>query len=325
MNIDVTALGRIAVLMGGVSSEREISLRSGTAILEALRGAGCAAEGFDIDTEDGSIIVSRLQRSSIDLAFIALHGRFGEDGRLQAILEKEQIPYTGSGSQASRLAFDKILSQQIFQKNALRVPQHVIADKNKDDAREILKQVTFPVFVKPACEGSSIGVSYVTEAGRLKEALDLAWRYGEGALIEKAIKGKEVTAGILDRKALPLIEIRPKSVYFDFHSKYQKGNSEYIIPADLPVDLAEEIQSVALRAFSLLGCRHMARLDFMIGEDNRYYILEINTIPGFTATSLLPKAAAAAGLNFNELCIKIAGLAHAEKKKDTGINITHSR
>jgi len=317
------SLGRIGVLMGGVSSEREISLKSGGAILNALKEEGCTVDGFDIDTEDERAILSRLQEAAIDVAFIALHGRFGEDGRLQAILEKAGIPYTGSGPQPSRLAFNKILSQQIFQKNGLRVPAHVVADKNKDDAKEILKQLTFPVFVKPACEGSSIGIAHVTQPEQLKEALDLAWRYGEAALIETAIKGREITAGILDRQALPLIEIRFKGAYFDFHTKYQKGSSEYFVPAPLREDVAAEIQGVALKAFSLLGCRHMARLDFMLDEMDRYHILEVNTVPGFTATSLLPKAAGAVGINFNQLCLKIAGLAYVERKKAT--NITHSR
>jgi len=309
--------GRVGVLMGGVSSERAISLKSGNAIVKALDRQGLDVLSLDIVNDDHDKIARCLKNADINIAFIALHGRLGEDGVIQSILEKENIPYTGSGINASRLAYNKAITQNLFKKNNINIPSYVTLSKgNQIDAEAVVGALgVTPFIVKPACEGSSIGITLVAKEDELDAAVQSAWHYDDTVLIEKCIQGRELTVGILGTDALPVVEVYPKHHFFDFESKYTKGASEYIVPAEISESAAEELQSIALRAHQILGCEDFSRIDFMIDNDQRYYVLEINTIPGFTSTSLLPKAAAHYGLSFDQLCIQITELAYGKKEK----------
>lgn len=323
MKIEIEKFGRIGVLMGGYSSEREISLKSGMAVVEALKSEGCQVVPIDITETDEKEIASLIARSGIDTAFIALHGRLGEDGRIQAILENLNIPYPGSGVESSRLAINKTLAQSIFKNNGIPVPPYVIAGRDDNLKEEFLiKELGNPPWVvKPACEGSSIGISLVETIKDFKKALQIAGEYGGKILIERFIKGRELTAGILEERALPIVEIRSSRTFFDFTAKYKQGLTEYIVPAVLPRKLGRELQAQALKAHQALGCRDISRVDMILASDGTGYVLEINTIPGFTSTSLLPKAAKAAGLEFNQLCHILVELAYGKKKETENILI----
>lgn len=313
---DKTKLGCVGVLMGGYSSEREISLKSGKAILAALKEEGLHCLAVDIRDEDEVKIAEQIRLSGIDLAFIALHGKLGEDGKIQAILEKLDIPYSGSGVKASQIALNKVLTQKLLKENGINVAPHLaVKKKHADQVRElILKNFSFPIVVKPSCEGSSIGVSLVKDDSGLVKALESAWQFGHEILIEKFIKGRELTVGILGEEALPIVEIVHQGGFFDFQAKYQSQSTNYVVPAPLPVCLSQEIRAAGLKVHQLLGCADLSRIDFILGEDERYYVLEVNTIPGFTSSSLLPKAAREAGINFNQLCLKLILSAYGKKK-----------
>lgn len=316
MTYTTKQFGRVGVLMGGISSEREISLRSGKAVAQALSRQGCDVVPLDISGGESDKILSLLQGANIDVAFIALHGRLGEDGGIQAILGSAGIPYTGSGVDASRLAIDKALAQPLFKKNGISVPSHVIV--SKDSPLSVDAMVTelgiFPFVVKPACEGSSIGINLAHTHEELQRALREAWRYGDTVLVERYIEGRELTVGILEEEALPVVEIRPKCRFFDFEAKYTKGMADYFVPAGIPEDAALEIRGAALQAHRLLGCVDFSRVDFMLDARQAYYLLEVNTIPGFTSTSLLPKAAGRRGMSFDQLCLKLVELAYGKKE-----------
>jgi D-alanine-D-alanine ligase len=303
--------GVIGVLMGGYSSEREISLRSGYAVAQALAGAGYSVQSIDITTSDRNKIVETIKNAGIDVAFIALHGRLGEDGQIQTILEEMGIPYTGSGPLASQKAFNKITAQTAFKNAGLPIPENFYITDGQlthfKDVFAVLKKL--PFVVKSACEGSSIGVYMVRHPSGWESALRDALALGPYVVVEKFIKGREVTAGVFDKEALPLVEIITKNSLFDFNSKYQKGMTEYAVPAALPEELTKKIQSMAVEAYETLGCEGFARVDVRIDESGRPYILEINTIPGFTETSLFPKAAAKAGYSFLQVCEKLIDLA----------------
>ena len=314
---NVKEFGRVGVLMGGVSSERTISLKSGRAVFEALKEEGYDVVAIDIAASDPRLIAAQLRASGIQVAFIALHGRLGEDGTIQTILEELNIPYTGSSAKASALAFDKAQTQKILLEKGISVPPYVVFSNNKllsyKDVCNVLK--SSGVVVKPSCEGSSIGITIAHRADEWNKAVALAFQYGDDIIVEKWIKGRELTVGLLDQDALPVIEICPKRTYFDFTAKYESGLTEYIIPAKLSAEKTLEVQKMALDVFRCLGCSQLARVDFMLDEAQKFYVLEINTIPGFTATSLLPKAAKYIGLNFNQLCVKILSLVYARKEK----------
>ena len=310
-------LGRIGVVMGGTSSEREISLKSGKAVLKSLVDAGCDAIASDLTTTDAAQIVAQLRQAKIDIVFIVLHGKFGEDGAIQAILEKEGFPYTGSGPKASRLAMDKAATQALLKKNGITVPDFQILRQGDAIKPEIiLKNLGgAPVIVKPCCEGSSIGITIIKNAADLMPALQVAFKLGTEVIIEKFIAGKEITSGILGQDTLSLVEIRPKNKFFDFVAKYQSGMSDYIVPAEISAPQTTQIKEMSLKAFQLIGCRDMARSDFILDEKGKAFFLEINTIPGFTATSLLPKAAQDRGIDFTKLCLQLAGYAAQRKKQ----------
>jgi D-alanine-D-alanine ligase len=300
--------GKVGVIFGGLSSEREISLKSGEAVLTALVKEGLDVLDIDLNTEDTQKVSDIIINSEIDVAFIAMHGRFGEDGKLQAILEKLNIPFVGSDSLASSLAMDKIASLRIFEENNIPVPDYEILNIHRRDNLD-RKKLLLPLVIKPQSQGSSVGVSFVHGIGELDKALDLAFLYDNNIIIQEYIKGKEITVGILDNQALEPIEIIPKNQFFDFQAKYNKGMTDYILPASIDGDLRGRVQSLALKAHRVLGCRHFSRADLLLDEEDNPFLLEINTIPGFTATSLVPKAAWYQGISFTKLCLKLLALA----------------
>lgn len=307
--------GNIGVLMGGYSSEREISLRSGHAVYQALTNAGYAVKAMDINTNDRLKIKEMIKSSGVTMAFIALHGRLGEDGQIQSILEELDLPYTGSGPGASRKAFNKITAQTAFKNAGLPVPEHFFITNGElvhfREAFNVLKKL--PFVVKAACEGSSIGISMVRHPSGWEGALRDALSYGPYVIVEKFVKGREVTAGVFNGEALPVVEVIMRNPLFDFTSKYQKGLTDYVVPANLSEKLTKEIQKIAVAAYEILACEGFARVDIRIDESGKPYILEINTIPGFTETSLFPKAAAKAGYNFLQVCEKLLELAYGKK------------
>jgi D-alanine-D-alanine ligase len=297
---DITS-GKIAVLMGGLSAEREISLASGAAVHQAL-----LARGYDSVTIDvGRDLPQVLSREGAGAAFIALHGRYGEDGCVQGLLELMNIPYTGSGVLASALAMHKLYSKQTFASSGILTASfhHV-----RQGQRVSLKDLSFglPLVVKPVQEGSSVGISIVKAESELDAALDLAFRYDDEILVEQFIKGQEVQVGILDDRPIGAIEIIPKNEFYDFEAKYTNGMAEHIFPARLEKTLYEKALQVGLAAHSALGCRGYSRVDLLVTPQGECYVLEVNTLPGMTALSLLPEIAAkGAGLSFESLVERI--------------------
>jgi D-alanine-D-alanine ligase len=300
--------GKIGVLLGGPSSEREISIRSGKAIANALR-----KRGHDVVEigETGSI-EEGVVKSNIDIAFIALHGRYGEDGTVQKFLEDNNIPYTGSGPLASKLAIDKELAKIEFLRRGINTPEYIsinASDNYSSRLKEIKIKLSMPVVVKPVEEGSSIGLSIVKEEKDLASAIELAFSYSKKVIIEKYIDGKELTVGVLGNGALAVVEIVPKKGYYNFEAKYTSGMTEYVVPAKIDSEQYKHVQMLGLLAHSALGCRDMSRVDIRLDSNCKPWVLEVNTIPGFTETSLLPKAAKAVGIGFEDLCEKILELA----------------
>ncbi|MGA1868309.1 MAG: D-alanine--D-alanine ligase [bacterium] len=294
---------KIGVLMGGWSPEREISLKTGTAIVDALCTRGWKAIGIDM-TRDIAFI---LREQAIDIAFIALHGPYGEDGTIQGLLDIMGIPYTGAHVCASALAMNKLMSKRIFQALELPTPDFWIEDNPHINKLEKGGEMPFgyPLIVKPASGGSTIGVSIVNCATEYHSALQEAFSYDRCVLVEQYIEGRELSVGILDNEAFPVIEIRPKSGFYDYKAKYTQGETEYFIPAELEPHLYRFFQELAVKAYKGLGCRGIARIDFRLDRQNNPFILELNTIPGMTETSLVPKAAKHIGMDFPELVERI--------------------
>ena len=290
----------IAVLMGGLSGEREVSLRTGKAVLQALQQEGFRAVAIDA----GRDLPRRLEKERAEVAFVALHGRFGEDGTVQGLLELMGIPYTGSGVLASSLAMDKVTTKKLLLYHELPTPGFATYRRGEERLRLTEHCRSFPLVVKPNREGSTLGVVIVRRAEELEEALEEALRYDEVALVEEFIAGMEVTVGVLDGSPLPIIHIAPRSGFYDYAAKYTAGQTEYILPAPLDGVLYERIQQAAVEACRILGCVGAARVDFMV-RGAEFYCLEVNTIPGMTETSLLPKAAGHAGISFAELTQRI--------------------
>ncbi len=293
---------KVAVLKGGLSKEREVSLKTGKAIEKALTAKGYTTVCVDV----GHDVAEKLTREKIDCAFVALHGKFGEDGTIQGMLELMRIPYTGSGVLASALALHKIVSKKIFLFEGIPTPRYEVYLR-KEIEREPLRQrsLSLPVVVKPAREGSTIGVSIVREESEWVPALKTSAQYDEEILVEDFIKGKEITVAVLDGLPLPIIEISPKSGFYDYHSKYTKGETEYIIPARLPRETYLAAQEMSLKAYQALGCAGCVRVDLMTDEEDRPYVIDVNTMPGMTETSLVPKAAGYAGIAFEDLAERI--------------------
>lgn len=289
----------IAVLCGGPSCERDVSLVSGRAVREALGAAGF--ETIAVDPDDS--LIGRLRQAGTAVAFVALHGTYGEDGTVQRILEEAGIPYTGSGPEASRLAFDKALAQPVFERAGLDVPRRLVLGRSgplpdPDD-------LEYPLVVKPAASGSSVGVRILESAAGLAEACREAFRHSDAVLLEEYVRGRELTVGILGDEALPPVEIVAGRTFYDYEAKYGSSGTRYLVPAPVGEDEDARLREAALTAHRALGCRTMSRADFILTEDGRARILEVNTIPGLTGRSLLPKAAAAAGIDFTRLCVKI--------------------
>lgn len=290
---------KIGVLYGGASSERKISLKSGRAVHKALKNAGYST--LWLDPKNSAKFKSQLGK--IDLAFIALHGKGGEDGTLQAFLEKRKIPYIGSDARSSRAAFDKALSKQIFRKHRIPTADYTLVTLS--DWKKKLPAFPKPFFVKPPREGSSIGAFAVEDFNETAEKLRKTLKRFGQLMVEKKILGREYTVGVLGNKALPVIELKPKSEFYDFKAKYTKGMTEYVVPARIPKSLAKKLQKTALKTHRALGLRDFSRVDIMADEKGRIYVLEANSIPGFTEFSLLPKAARAAGISFEDLCSQL--------------------
>ncbi len=301
MNIDFLRDKKIGVLAGGTSSEREISLKSGKAVLNALCGDGLNAVFIDV-REGETEFLAGVAQSGIDVAFIALHGRFGEDGTVQKLLESVNTPYTGSDAAASKVAYNKLFSRIKFKEKGLRVPDYIVTDAGKDYEEE---DAFFPCVVKPACEGSSIGLSIVNSRVGFREALDRAALFGEKIIVEKFVAGREMTVGILGMQPLPVVEVRPAQGVYDFNAKYIANDTEYIVPAALSESELFRVQEAGVKAHAALGCGFFSRVDLILSTGGEVVILEVNTIPGFTERSLFPMAARAAGIGFSELCIRM--------------------
>lgn len=292
---------KIAVLMGGLSAERDVSLKSGLAVHQALLGLGYDSTAIDVRHE----VAAMLRDERIEVAFIALHGRYGEDGCIQGLLELLQIPYTGSGVLASALAMHKLYSKQAFAAAGLTITPYVAVRKGESSNAAALP-FGLPVVVKPVQEGSSVGVSVVRQADQLQTALDEAFQYDELVLVEQYVKGREVQVGILDNQPIGAIEIVPKKEFYDFEAKYSDGMAEHFFPARLDPALYEKVQQLGLQAHQTLGCDGYCRVDFLVTEVGDCYLLEVNTLPGMTALSLLPEIAQkGAGLSFPQLVERI--------------------
>ena len=297
----------IGVLMGGRSAEREVSLRTGAAILGALRRLGHRAVGIDA----GPDLPQVLGRRQVSVAFIALHGRGGEDGTVQGLLECLGIPYTGSGVLASALAMDKTHSKLIFRACGLPTPDFEVLVRGVRGPWP-LERLEPPVVVKPICEGSTVGMSVVRRRGALAKALALAFRYDPEALVEDFVPGRDLTIGVIGDTALPAVEMRPRGGFYSYRAKYTSGATEYLVPAPLTTRQSARIGELAVAAHRALGCRGASRVDFRLDERGRAQLLEVNTIPGMTETSLLPKAAAAAGIVFDDLVARILATARLD-------------
>ncbi|HEY3077542.1 MAG TPA: D-alanine--D-alanine ligase [Burkholderiales bacterium] len=297
--------GRVAVLLGGKSAEREVSLKSGGMVLKALRAKGVDAQAFDPKERD----FAALEKERFERVFIALHGRFGEDGTVQGILEWLGIPYTGSGVLASALAMDKLRTKRIWQAEGLPTPPYAVLDK-ASDLSAVAKKLGLPLMVKPASEGSSIGMSKVRSAGALDEAYALAANYDRVVIAEKFVEGIELTVGILGEQVLPIIKLETPRDFYDYEAKYIADDTRYLIPSGLSAKKESEIQALCLKAFRTLGCQGWGRVDLMLNKQGRPLLLEVNTSPGMTDHSLVPMAARAVGLSYEDLCVKILEGAH---------------
>jgi D-alanine-D-alanine ligase len=289
---------RIAVLCGGKSAEREVSLKTGADVTAALERRGHDAVEVDVAVD----LIPQLQRLDPQAVFVALHGRWGEDGTVQGLLEMLGMPYTGSGVLASALAMDKALSKVVFRAAGVPTPDFQRLGPPVDAESVVLAP---PLVIKPNCEGSTVGVSVVRDRGELAGALSTAFGHGPDALAEAFVEGREVTVGVLDDVPLPVVEIVPDSGFYDYESKYTPGRTSYLCPAPLEPELMRRVTEVGLAANRALGCSGASRVDLIIDGTGTPWVLEVNTIPGMTPTSLLPKAAAAAGLEFDELVERI--------------------
>jgi D-alanine-D-alanine ligase len=299
---------KIAVLMGGPGSEREVSLATGRGVAKALRSLGAEVVEVDVRNEDFQL------PKDVDLAFITIHGTFGEDGQIQKILERRGIAYTGDGARESEIAFDKIRTKQKFQEHGVTTPPWEVIHPGQRPT------IPLPIVVKPAREGSTVGVVIVKNENDLESAIGEAAKYDRELLIEKFVSGRELTIGILGDQALPIIEIIPKGGFYDFNNKYPflnpqaGGGAEHVCPARIDAGKTKEIQQVALHAFRAAGLRVYARVDVILPENEPPSVLEINTIPGMTEASLLPEAAAAAGIGYADLCARIIALSRLPQR-----------
>lgn len=310
--------GKVGVLFGGRSAEREVSVMSGAGVLQALRSQGVDAHGFDT----GLRSLSELAAEKFDRVFIALHGRFGEDGTLQGVLEQLGIPYTGSGVMASAIGMDKVMSKRIWLSHSLPTPRFIVLDAQeteRENLRAVPDELGLPLMLKAPHEGSTIGICKVNGYSDMQAAFETCAKYDEVVLAEEFISGRELTVPVLGRGrnayALPIVEIRAPDGNYDYQNKYFNDDTQYLCPAPLDSDLSKRIASLAVRAFNALGCEGWGRVDFMLrATDNEPFLLEINTSPGMTGHSLVPMAAKAAGMSYESLCVEILRGASLELK-----------
>jgi len=316
--LDAAAFGKVGVLFGGRSAEREISLISGAGVLAALQSRGIDAHAFDPGTQS----LAELAAQRFDRVFIALHGRYGEDGSLQGALELLGIPYTGSGVMASSVGMDKITTKKIWLQENVPTPRYLKVDEDADlDA--VVAELGLPLIVKPPLEGSSIGITKVTQADQLKEAVALVTSMDESVLAEEFVTGREFTVAVLGHgasaRALPIVEIVAPEGKYDYQNKYFTDDTQYHCPAPLPEALTHEIQRHAVNAYRALGCEGWGRVDVLVREsDMRPFLLEVNTSPGMTGHSLVPMAARAVGISYEELCVEILRSARCKMVKAQG-------
>ena len=300
MTIEVKKLGRVAVLMGGPSAEREISLLSGNGVLTALREKGVDAHAFDPVVHS----LFDLPREKFDRVFIALHGRFGEDGTVQGVLETMKIPYTGSGVMGSAIAMDKWRTKLVWQAAGIPTPKYKLLTAESDWVK-VIEELKLPLIVKPAREGSSIGITKVKSASELPAAFTLAFKLDPLVIAEQFIAGQELTASVVGTEPLPLIRIDAPEGAYDYQNKYFTDFVKYRCPAGIRADVEDEIRAMTMKAFRVLGCDGWGRADMMLAPDGRFSFLEMNTSPGMTSHSLVPMAARAIGMSYADLCLRI--------------------
>ena len=298
---------KVAVLFGGNSAEREVSIKSGSAVLNALKGSGVDAIAFDPAEQP----LEKLKELGIEVAFIALHGRGGEDGSIQGALAHLGIRYTGSGVMGSALAMDKVRTKHLFRALELpTAPYMVVTRGEQPDIEQILEALGGKVMVKPANEGSSIGMTIASSSKELANAVAVALNYDDEVLIEKWIDGAEYTVSILADQALPVIEMRTPNTFYDYEAKYQSNTTEYYCPCDLELEKQKALQDIAEKAFRAVGASSWGRVDAMLDSSGNFHLLEVNTVPGMTEKSLVPMAALANGVSFAQLCLTIMKQAH---------------
>ncbi len=300
---------KICVLMGGRSGEREISLRSGKKVLESLKRQGYNVISSDLEDD----LIAKLKIEKVDLVYIALHGKYGEDGSVQGLLEVAGLPYTGSKVLASALAMNKIASKQIFESAGIPTPRYLKLDP-EITVEKIVAHFPFPLVLKPISEGSSLGVSIIKSEAELAKALARDLPKFKEMFLEEYVMGKEITIGIIgtgaETTALPILELAPKNEFYDFHAKYSAGQTDFILPARLSKPLYQKAQAIALDAHRALGCYGVSRVDMIVGRDHLPYVTEVNSIPGMTDQSDLPAEAEAAGISYDELVIRILASAY---------------
>ena len=295
--------------MGGLSSEREISLSTGNEVLKALKRKGLDGIAIDVDKH----VAQKLADEKIDVAFIALHGAYGEDGAIQGMLECAGIPYTGSGVLGSAVAYDKVISKRIFKDRNIPTAEYQVFYKNEPDKNK--RTIGLPCVVKPSNQGSSIGVSIVREEEDFAEALELAFQYSSEVIVEDFIDGKLIAIGMDQDAPMPIVHIKPESGFYDYEAKYTAGKTEYICPADIEEEIQQRCRQAAVMTFQALKGRGLPRVDAILDKDGTPYILEMNSVPGLTPTSLLPMAAKMAGMEFDDLIIRILQLASTDYRK----------
>ena len=288
---------KIGVLCGGISSEREISLQSGKAVYNALKKLGLKAVLIDVNKN----VAEKIKKEKIDIAYIALHGKYGEDGTIQGMLEMMGIAYTGCGVFSSSACMDKIVSKKMFEYAKIPTAKWFIVEAYNP----LPKKINYPVVVKPSTQGSAIGISIVKSQKEFEKAIKSAFKYDKQILVEEYIEGTEITAGVLNGKNLPIIEIVPKGKFYDFKSKYIVGQSTHIIPARLSKKIISKAERIAVKIYKEFKCKGMCRVDMIVDKKGKLYVLEVNTLPGMTKTSLFPDAAKAVGISFEKLVLKI--------------------
>ena len=297
--------GKVAVLFGGRSAEREVSLKSGAAVLAALQRSGVDAHAFDPATHD----LHELKEQGYQRVFIALHGRYGEDGTVQGALELMDLPYTGSGVMASAVAMDKFRTKLVWQAVNLPVPEYTLLTEHSD-WNAVVRQLGLPLFVKPANEGSSVGISKVNSVEELPAAYAEAAKHDKLVIAERYVGGGEFTAAIVGEQVMPVIKIEPATDFYDYEAKYLRDDTRYLCPSGLSAEKEVEMQQLAQQAFAVIGCTGWGRVDFLMDENGKLYLLEINTSPGMTDHSLVPMAARVAGISFEQLVVRILEHAH---------------